>query len=674
MQDPTFFLRDLVVLFGLATIVVVTCHKVRIPPIVGFLFTGVLAGPSTLKLIQDPIAVEGLAEVGVVLLLFSIGLEFSLESLLRLRSILLVGGGLQVALTGILSAGTAAFFFGFSAPKAVFLGGLIALSSTAIVLKLLADKAEMDSPQGRVSLGILIFQDLCVVPLMIGTPILAGKGGDAGSIIWQVLIALAMVAGSVLGGRFAVPWILGQVVRTRSRETFLLVIILLCLGTAWLSSLAGLSLALGAFIAGLVISQSEYSHQALGEIMPFRDAFSSLFLISIGMLLDVQIFAEPWPLLLGVAAVIGLKALVTWGVTLLVGYTFRIAVIAGLSLAQIGEFSFVLAKKGREDGLIEDHVYQVFLAAAVITMVLTPLLKALAPWIADRLSPLVPRSFITRRNAAEIAPLEPHHDHVILIGYGLTGRTLAQALQRVAIPYVVLEMNPETVKTERRKGEPIFYGDAASPEILEHIGVGRARVLVIAISDPTAVRRTTDLARRLHPALHIIVRTRYLREMGPLLALGADEVVPEEFETSLEIFSRTLRKLLVPRDMVERFVRESRVNNYGVLRSAREAPEDRVEALDVLSGADMEVVRIEEGSPLAGLTLEYARIRTRTGATVLALRRGETFVSNPPVSAVLDPGTVAILFGTPEQVSGAAELFRAPVAREDSPPGELTKS
>ncbi|HVR76721.1 MAG TPA: cation:proton antiporter [Planctomycetota bacterium] len=671
MQDPTFFLRDLVVLFGLATIVVVTCHKVGIPPIVGFLFTGVLAGPSTLKLIQDPHAVEGLAEVGVVLLLFSIGLEFSLESLLRLRSILLVGGGLQVALTGILSAATAALLFGFEAPKAVFLGGLIALSSTAIVLKLLADKAEMDSPQGRVSLGILIFQDLCVVPLMIGTPILAGKGGDAGSIVWQVLIALAMVAGSVLGGRFVIPWILGQVVRTRSRETFLLVIILLCLGTAWLSSLAGLSLALGAFIAGLVISQSEYSHQALGEIMPFRDAFSSLFLISIGMLLDVQIFADPWPLLLGVAAVIVLKALVTWGVTLLVGYTFRIAVIAGLSLAQIGEFSFVLAKKGREDGLIEDHVYQVFLAAAVMTMVLTPLLKALAPWIADRLSPLVPRSFLTRRNAAETTSLVPHNDHVILIGYGLTGRTLAQALQRVAIPYVVLEMNPETVKTERRKGEPIFYGDAASAEILEHIGVRRARVLVIAISDPTAVRRTTELARRLHPALHIIVRTRYLREMSPLLALGADEVIPEEFETSLEIFSRTLRKLLVPRDMVDRFVRESRVNNYGVLRSAREEPEERVEALDVLAGADMEIVRIEDGSPLAGQTLGEARIRSRTGATVLALRRGGSFLSNPPVSAVLDPGTVAILFGTPEQVSGAAELFRAPVAKA---PPEITKS
>jgi CPA2 family monovalent cation:H+ antiporter-2 len=662
MQDPTFFLRDLVVLFALAIIVVIACFRIRIPPLVGFLITGVLAGPSALKLIQDQHSVETLAEVGVVLLLFSIGLEFSLESLMRLKSVLFAGGGLQVGITCALSAAVAAIYFDLPASQAIFLGILITLSSTAIVLKLLADKAEVDSPQGKVALGILIFQDLCVVPIVIIMPILAGKGGDAGTIAIQLLKAGVMVAGSILAGRYIVPWVLGQVVRTRSRETFLLVIIILCLGTAWLSSLAGLSLALGAFIAGLVISQSEYSHQALGEIIPFRDAFSSLFLISIGMLLDLGIFARPIPLLVGVLAIVGVKALVSWGVTLVLGYAYRIAVIVGFCLAQIGEFSFVLAKQGREEGLIDGHVYQLFLAAAVITMIVTPLLKVLAPWVAEKTSPLVPKR-LTHPKTLGINPEETSHasDHVVIIGYGLNGRNLALALKRVSIPYVVIEMNPETVSKERKRGEPILYGDASTPEILDHAGIRRARVLVIAVSDPSSIRRSTELARRMHPGLHIIVRTRYLQEMKPLMDLGADEVVPEEFETSLEIFSRTLRKLLVPRDVVERFVREARVNGYGALRAEGSIAAEREAAVGFIAGAELEVLRVEPGSALAGKSLEETNLRRQTGATILALRVGEDLQSNPPTSAILSPGKVAIVFGTPEQVARAAELFRAPL-------------
>ncbi len=471
-----------------------------------------------------------------------------------------------------------------------------------------------------------------------------------------------MLGGSVVAGRYVVPWVLGQVVRTRSREAFLLVIIILCLGTAWVSSLAGLSLALGAFIAGLIVSQSEYSHQALGEIIPFRDAFNSLFLISIGMLLDVKIFSNPLPLLLGVAAMVGVKALVAWGVTLVLGYSFRVAVITGLCLAQVGEFSFVLAKQGKELKLIDGSVYQLFLAGAVITMILTPLLKGIAPWLAEKLTPLVPKRLLQAKSLGTTPEaVGAVKDHVVIIGYGLNGRNLAKALKRVAIPFVVIEMNPETVSKERKQGVAIIYGDASSPEILDHAGIRRARVLVIAVSDPSSIRRSTELARRMHPGLHIIVRTRYLGEMKPLMALGADEVVPEEFETALEIFSRTLRKLLVPRDMVEKFVREARVDGYGALltpQGGEVASEEKAEALSIIAGADLEVLRIEDGSPLAGKTLEEANLRRHTGATVLALRSGAEFQSNPPVTAMLSPGTVAIVFGTPEQVAQAAKLFR----------------
>jgi CPA2 family monovalent cation:H+ antiporter-2 len=434
-------------------------------------------------------------------------------------------------------------------------------------------------------------------------------------------------------------------------------------GAAWLSSLAGLSLALGAFIAGLIVSQSEYSHQALGEIIPFRDVFSSLFLISIGMLLDLKsLHADAGGLPFLLAIVIGiilLKAVVVWGVTLILGYSFRVAVITGLTLAQIGEFSFVLALRGREDALLQGGLYQLFLASAVLSMMLTPLLKAAAPWVADKLAPLVAGSRLAAgRIAAEAATVGALDGHVIIIGFGLNGRNLAHALKRVSVPYLVIEMNPETVAAERRKGEPIFYGDATSRSVLEHAGVHRARVLVIAVSDPSSIRRSTDLARRMNAALHIIVRTRYLQEMKPLLALGANEVVPEEFETSLEIFARTLRKLLVPRDVVERFVREARQNGYGALVAGGRDGELTADARELVAGTEIEVFRVEPGSTLAGRSLGEANIRSLSGATVLALRHDGQFVTNPTVEAQLETGTVAIVFGTPEQVARAAELFR----------------
>jgi CPA2 family monovalent cation:H+ antiporter-2 len=294
-------------------------------------------------------------------------------------------------------------------------------------------------------------------------------------------------------------------------------------------------------------------------------------------------------------------------------------------------------------------------------MILTPVLKALAPRLADALAPLVPLRLRQRKGIGmEAATAKELRDHVVIIGYGLNGRNLSQALKRVSIPYVAIEMNPETVRKEAKAGEPMLYGDASNPEVLEHAGIRRARVLVIAVSDPSSIRRSTELARRLNPSVHIIVRTRFLGEMKPLQALGADEVVPEEFETSLEIFSRTLKKLLVPRDVVDRFVREARVNNYGALVAPHAEPEAKEGVGGFVAGADLEVLRVEPGSRLAGKSLEDASLRRHTGATVLAVRVGSEFHSNPSVTAPLAPGTVAIVFGTPEQVAAAAAFFRAP--------------
>lgn len=655
------FLRDFVVLFAMAVFVAVVCHQVRLPGVVGFLLTGVIAGPHGLGLIHEQESVEMLAEIGVVLLLFTVGIEFSVERLYRIRSVIIFGGGLQVLLTAGLTFLIAFFALKLPPAQSVFWGMLVALSSTAVVLKLLAEKGEIDGPRGRIALGILIFQDLCIVPMMIATPFIAGNGDEAPSILATVAKAVVMVAGTIVCGRYAVPWVLGQVVRTRSREIFLLVTIVLCLGTAWLSALAGLSLALGAFLAGLIVSQSEYSHHVLGEIVPFRDAFNSLFFISIGMLLDLQTFDSPLTLLVGVALLILVKASVAAGVSIILGYGFRVSILVGFTLAQIGEFSFVLAKPGLEAGLLNEELYQLFLGAAVLTMILTPFMKAVAPQIATRLEPLVPRALVRLRRSASDIP-SPHTlvEHVIILGFGVTGKNLARGLRSVDIPYVIVEMNPDTVATEKARGEPIFYGDVQKREVLEHAGLQNARVLVIAVSDAASVRQATHLARTLNPGLHIIVRTRYLAELTPLLELGASDVIPEEFETSLEIFSRTLRHLLVPRDIVERITREARVDGYGVLRNQDELATAQAGRLGPLQGAEIEIFRVGKGSALEDKTLAESDLRRQTGVSLLALRGGDDFELNPAADARLEAGHAVILFGSPEQIARAGELLRPP--------------
>ena len=665
------FLRDFVVLFSLAILVAVVCYQLRLPGVVGFLLTGVIAGPHGLGMIHEQESVERLAEIGVVLLLFTVGIEFSVERLYRIRSVILIGGGLQVLLTGSLTFAIASYGLDLPPAQSVFWGMLVALSSTAVVLKLLAEKGEIDGPRGRICLGILIFQDLCIVPMMIATPFLAGSGDEAPSILATVAKAALMVGATVVCGRYAVPWVLGQVVRTRNREIFLLVTIVLCLGTAWLSALAGLSLALGAFLAGLIVSQSEYSHRVLGEIVPFRDAFSSLFFISIGMLLDLQTFESPLPLLISVALLVLVKATVATGVSLFLGYGFRVSILVGFTLAQIGEFSFVLAKPGLEAGLLNTELYQLFLGAAVLTMILTPLLKAIAPSVATRLEPFVPRALARlRRSAADSPSPQALVDHVIILGFGVTGRNLARGLRRVEIPYVIVEMNPDTVAAEKKKGEPIFYGDVQKREVLEHAGLQTARVLVIAVSDAASVRQATHFARTLNPGLHIIVRTRYLAELNPLLELGASEVVPEEFETSLEIFSRTLRHLLVPRDIVEGIVREARVDGYGFLRD--ETPPTPSGKLALMHGAEIEIFRVGRKSALEGRTLSESDFRRETGASLLALQAGNEFVLNPCGTSRLEAGQAVIVFGSPEQIACAAELLRpleAPVSAAQTEQG-----
>jgi len=651
-------LQELEILFGLALLTVVLFRRLMFPSIIGFLVTGILAGPYVLGFIQDTHKVEQIAEIGVVLLLFTIGIEFSLKELMRIKHLVLLGGGMQLGST-ILAVAAVMALLPFSGNQAIFFGFLVALSSTAILMKLLMDSGEMDAPQGKIALGILIFQDLCVVPLMLLTPLLAGTGEG----LQGMLIICAKAGGVVLvahyGARFLVPWIFGQVVRARSRELFVLTILFVGLGTAWLTAKAGLSLALGAFIAGLAISESEYSHQALSDIMPFRDAFMSLFFISVGMLLDPAILLK-YPLAIAalILGIILLKGVITTASALALGVPLRIAIIAGLSLAQIGEFSFVLSQSGLTYGLLDKELYQIFLAASIVTMGLTPLCMKLAPGLAEAVAVRVPTRWSRGRGllARGEKPLQIA-DHVIIAGFGVNGKNLAKVLKHLAIPYTIIETNPYTVKGEKRRGEKVVFGDASQQEVLHHARIEKARVMVIAISDAAASRRVAAMARQLNPSIFIIVRTRYLLEVEPLYKIGVNEVIPEEFETSVEILSRVLRTFLVPHDEIEQHVAEIRRDCYGMLRSMSRRHSHAVGISGYLSGAELVSLRVQEGSQLEGSSLREGTIKSLSGATVLVIKRGSEVMPNPDPMWQLEKDDTVLLLGTPEQLAAATGLF-----------------
>ena len=660
-MPQSHFLQDLLLIFGLGVLVVVVFHRARLPPIVGFLVTGLLCGPFGFGLVEGVESVEALAEIGVILLLFTVGIEFSVEELSRVRTFLLTGGALQVSLT--LGATTAAATaFGLRLPVAIFLGMLVALSSTAIVIRMLADHNELDAPHGRAAIGILIFQDLVVVPMVLVTPFLGGAGGGAADLLLVIGKAGVFIALAVVAARWVVPWLLQIVVDTRKREVFLLTIVLICIGMAVASAQVGLSMALGAFIAGLILSESEYSHQALGEVLPLREVFNSLFFVSIGMLFNIRIVLEHPVIILGaLVAVVAVKTLITTGLVMVLGHPLRIALITGVLTSQIGEFSFVLSKVGAQAGLLDGQLTQGFIAVAVGSMVLTPLLARLAPRASARIERWLPGTYVRGRavTATVRGELPPLDDHVIIVGYGVNGRNLARMLGRVGIPFIVLEMNPDAVRAERKRGRPIMYGDATRPEILRLAAIDRARVLVLAISDAGATRSAVDLARRLNRQLHIVVRSRYVQEVAALRAVGTDEVVPEEFETSIEISSRVLRRYLVPRDVIERLIREVRSDSYEMLRTMSDTHSPAAGLDRFLADLSLEVYRVERACPIAGRTLADCGLRDRSVSVVAIQRRDATLRSTPTGADTLEEGDAVLLLGPPERLNEVASMFRA---------------
>ena len=649
-------LKDLLIAFGVGGSVVFALRPLRVPSLVGLLVAGAVVGPHGLGLVSEPERVELLAEIGVVLLLFTVGLEFSLAQLVGMWRTILGAGTGQLALTIAATAALASLYVPGTA-KPLFFGFLMAMSSTAIVLRLLGDRGESEAPVGRICLAVLLFQDLCIVPLTLLVPVLAGQSSGGPALLWKSATGVAVVAAVLIAARYVVPHLLLGVVRTRSRELFLMLLIMLCLGTAWATSVAGLSLALGAFLAGLAVSQSEYSHQALAEAAPFRDAFGALFFISIGMLMDAGFVVRNAPeVAVIVVLVIVLKLVASALPVLLLGYPSRVALASGFSLAQIGEFSFVLAHVGMKFGLLGDYDYQVFLSASAVTMLLTPVLMASGHKVSARV-PELHRLVPWRVPGAMLLDSEAElEDHVIIVGYGLNGRNVAHTLRAMDIPYSILEMNPDTVRRARADGEPIHYGDCSRDETLTAMGVARARVLVIAIPEPSSVRAAVARARAMNPELFIIVRTRFVSEVEDLRKLGADEVIPEEFETSVEIFSRVLARYQVPDNVISQCVDHIRDGMYQMLRAPSVRSDWASLSSAVGSGVHTRTVLLGEGSVGVGKSLVELGIRQRTGVLVVAIHReGETLV-NPSADTVLCRGDTLLLLGQTQEFSGAVAL------------------
>jgi CPA2 family monovalent cation:H+ antiporter-2 len=536
---------SLAAIFTVAVLLALLLDRLRLPTVLAYVGTGVVVGPAGLAWFDGhEHGLEIVAELGVMLLLFTVGLELSLRELMRSWRAVLVGGALQVGLSCGLATALGALL-GMPWREGLVWGYLGALSSTAVVLRLLDARGETKAAHGRLVIGILLFQDLAVVPMMLSLPILAGGSvstGDLLSLFGTGALIMVLLTGASV---WVVPRMLGWIARLRNRELFLLAVLAIGGLTAWLTSAAGLSLALGAFVAGVVLAETQYSHQALADVLPFRAVTMCVFFVSVGMLLDPAVLTEePLRTTVLLSFIVVGKFLVVLVVGAALRFPVRVAALAAIALAQIGEFSFVLAGEASALGLVAESDRQLFLAASVLSIATAPLIVAAFPQFLAGTRALEPLERLLDRSALQVDAQEEVRDlqdHVVIAGLGVGGRTVVTALERAGLEVVIIELNPQTVVEERARGRNVVYGDVTSPEVLHHAGIERARALVLVTSDLAASHLAAEVARALVPRLPIILRTRFASEEGKERVAGF-EVLSEEFAGATAIASTVLRR------------------------------------------------------------------------------------------------------------------------------------
>lgn len=650
-------LNDILVLLGFSVGMIFILQRLKLPSIIGFLLAGMLIGPHGFSLVNAVKQVEIISEIGVIMLLFVIGMELSIKQLSSMKKTIFLGGSIQVGVTVLVSA-LVYKFLGFSWTESVFVGFLFSLSSTAIVLKSLQDRNETNAPHGRNALAILIYQDIVVVPMMLVTPILAGKTENIELSILTLLVKTAVVVAiTVISARYIVPRLLKEVARTNSKELFLLFTITLCFAVAFLTSEAGLSLALGAFMAGLIISESDYSHQATSVILPFRELFSSFFFVSVGMMLDLHFFISNIGvvLLLLLAVFIG-KTLITSLAVMVLKYPPRTVLLTALSLFQVGEFAFILSKVGIDNGLLKDEVNQYFLSVSIASMMLTPFIILFSENMTAYILGIRKKMASDKQSDSNHGHASALSNHMVIVGYGINGSNLAKAAKAVNIPFVVIELDADVVEEKQKKGIPVIYGDATEDHILEAANIHHARAVVIAISDNNATKMIISNVRRISQSVFLIVRTRYIKETNDLLAMGANEVIPEEFETSIEIFSRVLHNFLIPENDIEQFINKIRSDNYELFQGINKMP--RTMRNSKFPEFNITCLRIhKESGNIIGKPLKDLGIRAKYGVNILGISRREKMLESITPDTHLLTGDILYLHGKPSDIRQFHDLI-----------------
>ncbi|MFA5332343.1 MAG: cation:proton antiporter [Methanoregula sp.] len=638
-------------------------QRFKLPSVVTFIIIGMLVGPFGFALITDQSTIDMVGEIGIILLLFTIGLEFSFQKLLRTWRAVIIGGIVQVCTT-IIAITALSSYFGMPFAESLIFGFIVSLSSTAIVMKILQEKGDVDTLQGRTLLGILIFQDLAIIPMMLAVPLIAGgQSLNYAAIPFEVIKIALIILVIVVLAYWVIPRFLYRVAKEKSRELFLFTIAGICIMIAWLTNEAGLSYTLGAFIGGLIIGESDYNIDALGHIIPFRDVFAAVFFLSIGMLLNTRTILDNyiWVCIM-VLFIIGIKVVTGSLSAAVLGMPTRVCIFTGLALCQIGEFSFVLAKTGLDAGIIQASVYQLFLAGAIITMTITPFTMNASPWVTEKVYRIFPK-----RKAKDAIPAKPDEtpveeiaNHIIIVGFGITGKSVARAATVAGIPYMVIDLNPEIIREERSHYQQNFvFGDAVNEEILEHAGIHRAKTLVVAVSEEEAIPRIIHAARSLSPNVHILARTRRIRNAQYLLDLGADEVISEEFEAALEIFYRALHYYQMPDEEIERIIeRTKRMGNALFTRANDPAQDKKLQNFETLFKAThVHTIRVEEGSEAQGKTIGELELAERFGIREFGFRRGTTKLTKPSQETVLCAGDTLIFFMTDDKAGKIIPLF-----------------
>jgi len=650
-------LKDIVIIFALSILVNLVFNRARIPTVVGYLLTGIIAGPHLLGLIHGEHNLELLAEIGVILLLFTIGMEFSLKHLLKIRRIVFFGGLIQVSITaGVFFL--ASDLYGMDWKVALFIGFLAALSSSALVLKLLQERSELTSNYGRTVLGILIFQDLLLVPLLLFADVLGTNDGHVTGDILLVFVKAGIILGLVyVGNKWLLPRLLHLIAMTKNQELFLISILLICLAVALLTSKLGMSLAFGAFLAGLMISESEYSHNAFSNLIPFKDVFISFFFVSIGMLLDLSFIIDNWQLVLvAVLLVIVLKTIIAGATGFILGHTFRGTVMVGLALCQVGEFSFVLAKIALGYSILSDFYYQLFLAVAIITMALTPFLIKLSLPLADALLKLsLPKFLVDGLFPLQELEIPDFKNHLVIIGKDTSALKLSRMAKLNHIRHVSIIFDPLIAKEKMHSGDHVVYGDAVNEPILMRAHVDQSDIVVISVGNLIPAMAITDKVRKINRNTWILVRAKHIQNVGDLYKVGADQVFPEKLEIAIDLFNRILVQRLYPRKEVNRILSHIRTMNLGEFTDRDVIHQPSV--LDDFPNLNIAAIKIDPGSGAEGKSLLDLQLRNKTGVTLLAIKRGTEIIEHPLPGTVFQTDDIAYVLGNPEQVNLASELF-----------------